>query len=240
MLPARREGARGKDRRTVEMGRPVRLRPRRRGSAVPARARRAVRGRAGDPGGDWGAGLRGDPHHLPWRRRHGDLRQGPRGGARQEGPRGLGEPLQAGWHRRLLLGPETAAGDAGRDVVARLVGAGGRRPDLQRDAARARDRRGDDRRTGRDGPRTQVQEPRDARRRARDWPAVAPALVRRPPALRETDRRDAAPGTGRGTGGGARAAWRDRRGGPHRPHRAARGFRPARRGVCGGRSVPTG
>ena len=52
LLPARREGARGQDGRAAEVGRPVRLRPRRRGSAVPARARRAVRGRARHPGGD--------------------------------------------------------------------------------------------------------------------------------------------------------------------------------------------
>ena len=46
LLPARREGARGQGGRAPEVGRPVRLRPRRRGSAVPARAGRAVRGRA--------------------------------------------------------------------------------------------------------------------------------------------------------------------------------------------------
>ena len=46
LLPARREGARRQDRRAPEVGRPVRLRSRRRGSAVPARAGRAVRGRA--------------------------------------------------------------------------------------------------------------------------------------------------------------------------------------------------
>ena len=79
LLPARREGARGQDRRAAEVGRPVRLRSRRRGSAVPARAGRAVRSRARRSGRHRRAGLRRRPAHLSRRRRHADVRARPRG-----------------------------------------------------------------------------------------------------------------------------------------------------------------
>ena len=61
---ARREGARRPHGRAAEVGRPVRVRQRREGSAVPARAGRAVRGRAGHAGGDRRDGVRGRAAHL--------------------------------------------------------------------------------------------------------------------------------------------------------------------------------
>ena len=70
LLSARREGARGQDRRAAEVGRSVRVRQRRRRGAVSARAGRALRGGARHSGGHRGAGLRGHSDHLSRRRRH--------------------------------------------------------------------------------------------------------------------------------------------------------------------------
>ena len=66
---ARREGARRPHRRAPQVGRPVRLRQRRQGSALPARAGHPVRGRAGRPGGHRRAGVRGRAAHLSRRGR---------------------------------------------------------------------------------------------------------------------------------------------------------------------------
>ncbi len=78
LLPARRKGARGQDRRAPEVGRSVRVRQRRRRSAVPARAGRPLRSRARHSGRHRRAGLRRHSDHLSRRRRHGDVHPRPR------------------------------------------------------------------------------------------------------------------------------------------------------------------
>ena len=109
LLSARREGARGQDRRAPQVGRPVRLRGRRLRSALPARAGRALRGGAGHSRRHRRAQLRGRADHVSGRRRHADLHPRPRG--RGEDARGdrLDEPRASRRHDRLLRRAAAAA-----------------------------------------------------------------------------------------------------------------------------------
>ena len=111
---ARRKGARRPHGRAVEMGRPVRLRQRREGSAVPARTGRPVRGRAGHPRRGRRDGVRRHPHHLPRRRRRGRAAARPRGRDDRAAGRRLGRDRRARRHDRLLRGRATRVADAGR------------------------------------------------------------------------------------------------------------------------------
>ena len=65
LFSARGEGARRQDRGPAEMGRPVRLRQRRKGSAVSQRTGHSLRGRPGDPGCGGRLGLRRHSGHVP-------------------------------------------------------------------------------------------------------------------------------------------------------------------------------
>ena len=112
--------------------------------------------------------------------------------------------------RRLLLRPATAAGDARRDAVARPADERDRRrsifngtlPDQETVQATIGE-------LADHGPSAQVQE----RRRCSSWaasrPPRAPALVRRPPAVRQAHRRHAPARAGGGAGRGAGPAGRD-------------------------------
>ena len=99
---ARREGARGQDRRAPQVGRSVRVRQRRQGSAVPARAGHPLRGRAGHSGGDRRAAYAGVPITYP---DAGDVvvaHPRARRGDRQAGRRGLGGAGAPARHAGLL------------------------------------------------------------------------------------------------------------------------------------------
>ena len=104
----------GRDGRPAEMGRPVRVRPRRLGSAVPARAGGAVRGGAWCAGRHRGARVRRHPDHLSGRRRHADVRPRPRGRGADAASRRLGEPRPAGRHDCLLCRAAADAADRQR------------------------------------------------------------------------------------------------------------------------------
>ena len=102
LLPARREGARRAHRRAPEVGRSVRLRQRRQGSAVPARAAHPVRGRARHPGGDRRPRVRRRADDLSRRRRRPDLRPRPRERSRRAAGRRLVQARGPRRHARLL------------------------------------------------------------------------------------------------------------------------------------------
>ena len=228
LLPARREGARGQDRRAAEVGRSVRVRQRRHGSAVPARAGRAasrscpafrpasrVPGYAGIPitypgGGDTLTFVRG--HEDEGKTRRVDR---------------LGQPGAARRHARLLRRAAAAAARCSTrcsrtagppDDSAALIYDGTlptqqtHRRHARRDRAR-RSSSADDRR-----------------------PAIlvvgrvvgaarAPALVRRAAAVRQAHPGHAAARAGRRARRAARGAGRRGDRGADDPHPAARGLR---------------
>ncbi len=228
-LPAGREGARGPRRRTAQVGRPVRLRPRRRGSAVPPRTRRAVRGRAGHPRGDRhsrrtaacpvtypGAG-----DTLTLVRGHEDESQ---------------TPPQVDWAALAKLkgtivcyaGTKQLPGDPRRAVVARTAEERGRRGHLRRHAARPADGGRHARGARRADEGVAPEAPGDPRRRQGRRAAAAPALVRRAAAVRQAHRRHAAARRRAGSVGPPRRA---RRRADHRaddPDGAAGGLGAAR------------
>ena len=146
-LPAaRREGARRQDGRAAEVGRPVRVRQRRQGSAVPARAGHPVRGRAGHPRDHRRPGLRGHPGHLSRRRRRAGARPRPRERIRRGAAGRLGPAGGDRRHARLLRG--RAADHGGDPGAARARPREGRDrgAHLRRDAPLAADHRGHARR----------------------------------------------------------------------------------------------
>ena len=186
LLPARREGARGQDRRAAQVGRSVRVRSRRRGSAVPARAGRALRGGARRSGRHRRAELRRHPRHLSRRRRHADVRARPRG--RRQGARldRLGEPRAARRHHRLLRRPAAAAGHPqlaalarpARPTIPAAVIYDGTLPTQETLLGSLDELPAADARVDRPAA-------RHPRRRARRGAARAPALVRRAAAVRQ-------------------------------------------------------
>ena len=106
LLPARREGARGQDRRAAEVGRSVRLRQRRRRSAVPARAGRAAsKSCPAFRPASARAELRRHSDHLSRRRRHADVRPRPRG-RRQDAARRSTGPASRGSTARSSATPD--------------------------------------------------------------------------------------------------------------------------------------
>ena len=149
LLSARGKSPRRKDRGAAQMGRSVRVRSRWCGSAVPARAGRALRGDPRRAGRYRGAELRWCAHHLSRRRGHADVRARPR--RRRQGAYfdRLGEPREARRHHRLLRRP--AAGADGPACAAHTRQAAGRfgRGDLRWDAADAGNPRGNAGRAGR-------------------------------------------------------------------------------------------
>ena len=231
------KGARRQDGRAAEMGRPVRLRSRRRRSAVSARARRALRGRAGHSGRHRGAELCGHAGHLSGRRRHADLRARPRG--RGQGARvgRLGQPGAPRRHARLLRGPGAAADDPDVAPVARTAARGfaaviydGTLPTQETQLGSIEELATPDARFKRAPA-------RDSRRRPRDGAARASALVRRAAAVRQARARHAAARTGGRAGRAARSDGRRGHRGADDSHRAARRLRTARRRVRARRHV---
>ena len=107
------------DGRAAQGRRSVRVRARRRGGAGAARGRDPVRGRAGDHGGDRGAGLRRHPGHAPRARQRRRVRHRPRGRRRSTGRR---------WPPSRARSSSTWACKALPRIAERLV-AGGRPPD---------------------------------------------------------------------------------------------------------------
>ena len=129
----------GKIGRAAQVGRSVRLRQRRQGSAVPARAGDPVRGRSRHPGRDRRAGVRRHSAHLSGRRRHVTFVRGHEDESRTAPERRLGEPGAARRHDRVLRGGAAARRDD------RRAAGHGRPPDetaahhLRRHAADAAD-----------------------------------------------------------------------------------------------------
>ena len=100
----RRKAREGEARGAAQTRRPVRVRSRRRGSAVPARARDSVRGRARHPARNRRAGLRRRAGDVPGRRRHDHAGARLRGRKPHPARHRLGEPRETRWHSRLLRG----------------------------------------------------------------------------------------------------------------------------------------
>ena len=231
LLSARGKGARGQDRRASEMGRSVRVRQRRVGSAVPARAGRPLRSGAGHSGRHRGAGLCGHPDHLPGRRRHGDVHPRPRRRGQDAGVDRLGQPGASRRHARLLRRAAAAAGDAAGAARARTAAGRLRGGGLRRHAPDAADHRRHARRdcgAGRAGRRSA---PRDAGGRSGRGAARTPALVRRAAAVRQADPGDAPQGSEHGPGRSPRSDGRRGDRGADGSHPAARGLRRAGRGL---------
>jgi hypothetical protein len=91
------------------VGRPVRLRPRRRRGALPPGARRPVRGRAGHTRGHRRPGLRGSARELPGRRGHHHARARVRGREPHAPRHRLVRAVAARGHRGLLCRRAAAA-----------------------------------------------------------------------------------------------------------------------------------
>ena len=112
----------GKRRRAAEVGRPVRLRSRRRRGAVPARAGRAVRGRARRSRRHRRAGLRRHSGHaIPAAATPSRSSAASRTTSRDAARRRLGQPGAARRHRRLLCRRAAAAAHPRRAASARLA-----------------------------------------------------------------------------------------------------------------------
>ena len=197
LAAARREGARGQDRRPPQVGRSVRVRQRRQGSAVPARAADPVRGRPGRAGGDRRSpAYAGIPITYPGA---GDVVTLVRGHEAE-----TDEPPQVDWdrlagHRRhagLLRRRAPGRRDRGRAPRQRPLAGRERRADLRRHDVGASRR--SSARSATIAATARPSEPAmlviGARRRA----ARAPALVRRSPAVRPAHRRHARRASRRG------------------------------------------
>ena len=207
-LPAGGEGPRRPRRRATQVGRPVRLRSRRRGSAVPPRTRRAVRGRARHPCGDRlsrrTAACR-SPIPAPATRSRwcAATRTRARPRRRWTGPR---------WPSSRAPSSATPAPSSCRRSSTRCCRTAGPRATPPRSSTTARSRPADGgrhaRATGRAHEGVAAEAPRDPRRRKSRGAAAAPALVRRAAAVRQADRRHAAARGRAGSVGPPRGARR--------------------------------